>query len=111
MKLIDVQPTAWEGITDEYWLRPDGKVTVRRVQDVEPILIANKQELNARSAKSSKLNEGEGLGTKVASIPNTLADKVLQDTGLNLVTCDMKTLNEFVNNPTYNKIRTAHGRV
>ncbi len=111
MKLLKSDYNHVSGITTEYWLRNDGNIQVRGVQDVDPILATNRDVLNTKSSKSSKLNEAEGLGTKVASIPTILVEKLLKEKGLNLYTCSDKELKSLLNDSDYSKLRTAHGRV
>lgn len=111
MKLIESDYNPVTGLTHEYWLHPNNKtVTVRRFQDVEPIFDNNRRELNAKSAKASKLGR-EGLGTRVASIPMGLVEKLAKEKGLNVITCSTADLHRLINDPDFAKIRTAHGRV
>jgi hypothetical protein len=111
MKLIKSDFDEVTGLTTEYWIHPGGKkVTIRRVQDVEPILIANKAEYNSKSSKSRISSECEGLGRKVASIPMGLVEKLASE-GLNLITCSPEELKKFLNDPEYRFIRTAPGRI
>lgn len=111
MKLIGQDHNPISGITTQYFLRSNGDITIRGVQDVDAILDHNKKVINTKNAKSSKLNEAEGLGTKVASIPNLVAERMLKEKGLNLYTCSDKELKALLNDPDYSKLRTAHGRV
>jgi hypothetical protein len=111
MILVKTEKTQWDGITEEYWMHPDMKtITIRRVQDADPIFAENKRRLNSVGAKSRR-DYGEGLGVKVASIPMGLVEEVKMKTGLDLMTCPDAELRAFINNPDYAKIRTAHGMV
>jgi len=111
MKLIAEDHNPVSGITTQYLSHSDGRLTVRGVQDVEPVIRHNQAILNSKSSKASKLSEGEGLGTKVASIPSILVDKLLKEKGINLLTCSTKDLHKILNDPDYRKLRTAHGRL
>jgi hypothetical protein len=110
MKLLQVVQTDVHGITEEWWLRQDGKITVRRMQDVDPFLDANRQQMGAHSSKGRR-DYGEGLGEHVARIPNALIEQLIQTHGVNLATCDEKTLKRFLNSSEYAKLRTAPGRI
>ena len=112
MKLIEQDHNPVTGITTQYWLRQDGKVTVRGVQDAEPILDANQQQFNAHASKGRRdYGEGGGFGEQVARIPAGLVEQILQTDGVNLQTCDVKTLNRYLNSSEYAKLRTAPGRL
>ena len=110
MKLIHSEKTQWNGITENWYLRPDGKITIQRVQDADPIFGANEAQRTSQGMKAAK-NYGEGLGTKVASIPMGLVEQYLKETGIDLQTCPIKELHAFLNNPQYAKVRTAWGMV
>jgi hypothetical protein len=110
MRLLKEDYNEVSGLTTQYLLRDDDKITVRVLQDVDPIFKANKETLNSVSSKGSR-DYGEGIGVKVASIPNGLVEEVNQTEGLNLITCSTKELKAFVNDSKYNKIRTAHGMI
>lgn len=111
MKVISEEYNPATGITTQYLLQSDGNIRVRGLQDVDPILDHNQKVLNSKNAKSSKLNESEGLGTKVASIPTVLVEKLRVEKGINLLTCSTKDLHRILNDPDYRKLRTAHGRL
>ena len=110
MILVNEEYNPVSGITTEWWHHKDGRITIRGVQDVEPVIRHNTAVLNSKNAKG-KLNESEGLGTKVASIPTILAEKWMRELGLNLYTCPSKDLLKMLNDPDYRKLRTAHGRL
>jgi len=110
MRLASSEHNDVTGITTEYWIHPRGKkVTIRRVQDAEPILIHNQAELNAKSSKGA-VGISSGLGVKVASIPMGLVEEMASK-GLNLITCSEQDMKKFLNDPDYRKVRTAHGRL
>jgi len=110
VKIIDEDYNPATGITTQWLLQSDGNIRVRGVQDVDPILGLNREVLNTKSSKS-RLNSPEGLGTKVASIPTVLVEKLLKEKGLNLLTCSNKDLHKLLNDADYSKLRTAHGRL
>lgn len=110
MKLISRRETMWPGIVEEWYAHLDGRITIRRVQDVAPNMAENARRRNHKSAKSAK-NYGEGLGEQVASIPYSFVEEYLQKTGINLMNCDEKRLKQLLNNSEFNKLRTDHGRL
>ena len=110
MILISEEHNPVSGITTQWFSHKDGRITIRGVQDVEPVIRNNTAILNSKRAKG-KLNENEGLGTRVASIPTILAEKWMREKGLNLYTCPSKDLLKMLNDPDYRKLRTAHGRL
>lgn len=110
MKLLQVVPTQWGNIREEWWLRQDGKITVRRVQDADPIFEANKQQMGAHSSKGRR-DYGEGLGEMVARIPSGLVEEIWMKHRINLMNCDDATFKRFLNSPEFAKLRTAPGRL
>ena len=112
MKLLSSEYNPVTGVTTEYWLHANNStITVRGVQDAEPILNNNREVLNTKSAKASTLNEAEGLGTKVASIPMGMVDELAVHEGVNILTCSEADLKKVLNDPNYAKLRTSHGKV
>lgn len=112
MKLLNSDYNPITGVTTEYWLHANNStITVRGVSDVEPILKDNALQLNSRNSKASKLNDREGLGTKVASIPMAKVDEMAVHGGINLLTCSEKELKRILNDSNYAKLRTTHGKV
>ena len=111
MILVSEEHNSVSGVTTQWFHHKDGRITIRGVQDVEPIIRNNTAILNSKNAKASKLNESEGLGTKVASIPTILAEKWMREKGLNLYTCPSKDILKLLNDADYRKLRTAHGRL
>lgn len=110
MRLIDSDYNETTGITTEYWMHPGGgKVTVRLVQDAEPVFNGNRVEWNSHSHKSSAVFRRPALGTKVASIPFGVAEEVNQKKGLNIINCPVSDLNKFLNDYDNSKLRTARG--
>lgn len=109
-KLINEEYNPTSGITTRYYSENGGKrVVIQRLQDIEPNLIQNRQELNEKSSKGG-VGIASGLGTKVASIPMGLVEKLAAE-GTNLITCTDAELKRILNDSNYSKLRTAHGRV
>lgn len=109
-RLIAADYNPVSGITTEYWQHTNStKVTVRNLQDVEPLIDQNVAELNAKSSKAS-VGIAEGMGVKVASIPMGLVED-FHHKGVNLLTCPVSQLKRILNDPNYKKLRTAHGRL
>lgn len=112
MKLLGSEYNEVTGITVEYWGHTNGtSLTIRTLQDIEPIMNMNKFERSCRSQKSRKFNESEGLGTRVASIPMGAIEEIRMKTGLDLITCSDEDLKKFLNDADYARFRTAYGRV
>lgn len=97
------------GMTTEYH-SDSGKLHIVRLQDVEPFLVQNERELNAKSSKA-RVGIASGVGVKVASIPPALVEKWLKEEGFNLFTASEAEIARRLNDPDYKKLRTAHGRV
>jgi len=106
---------------DRYWLHAgdDGKdrITVESVEDVEPIIEANKAEFNAHAGKNIKEQEG-ALGKRVARIPATIVEELCRINRISfreLMACKtaraQKIMNSFLNDPAFRSFRTAPGRV
>ena len=109
MRLMARDYDEFTGMTTEYHVG-GGKITIRRLQDVEPYLVQNQQELNAKSSKA-RVGIAAGLGTKVASIPPALVEKWLKEEGFNLFTASEAEIARKLNDSNYRKLRTAHGRI
>ena len=91
----------------------DGKerVVIHSVQDVEPILQANKRLMNANGSGTSSLWKKREW-VMVAQIPLAQLDKWYQQ-GINFFsgdTDDAKIIKRLLNDPEYSKLRTAPGR-
>lgn len=95
-------------VKTEIILHGDGRLIVNRVQDVEPILEANKKEYNSVSTKGKKF---KGDFHKVATIPNVMVEKFMK-MGINLMRPtkeDMVRLKKILNDPDYKHLRTTPG--
>jgi len=113
MKLLESQYDPFSGITTNYYSDKGGtRVVIQRTMDVEPLIDQNTVERNSHSHKSRDRFRTEGLGTKVASIPFALVEKIKRETGFDIMTCtDEKRIAKFLNDSNYSKLRTAEGRV
>jgi hypothetical protein len=80
MKLIARDYNPISGFTEEMWYQdPEiqggpGKVTIRRLQDVDHILAQNKIQHNLHSGKKPSYTDSKGLH-KVATVPFGLIEK------------------------------------
>ncbi len=101
---------------ERYWLHSgdDGKdrITIETVEDVEPVLEANKKLYNEKPV------DDPVLGRKVASIPGTVLEELcrihkikFRDLMNSKNPRGQKILNEFLNDPAMRFFRTAPGRV
>lgn len=90
---------------------PDGGVVFRSVQDVEPILEANRRELLAPKPSSRMFFNGPEVWVKVASIPNILLEQLWQQ-GLKFTDKDfLPRIKPMLNSAEFEKLRTAPGRI
>ena len=108
-KLLGKEYNPVTGITDIFWQREDGKITMQRYQDAEPMFEQNRREYNSISSKG-RLSR-PGLGRKVASIPMGLVEQIRMETGIDILTCSRKERLAILNDPKYSKVRTAPGRL
>lgn len=110
--MIDTESTLGEVRTEIS--SQNGVLTINRVQDVQPILDANKAEL--ADAPSWRPYAGSSL-RKVASIPNVLAEKWLREEGLDVIgpaanTPEMRRrLAQKLNSNEFQHLRTYPGKV
>jgi hypothetical protein len=109
--LISSEYNSISGLTTQYFSVDGGKkIHIKVLQDVEPLLKQNRVELNQKSAKARKFRR-EGLGTKVASIPNGIVEQLRQERGINILTCSEKQLKQILNDSEFSGLRTSHGRI
>lgn len=91
----------------------NGIVTVKRTQDVEPILNANRAEMNeAPTWRPYASRRGRNL-RKVAEIPNIVVEKWLKE-GINIFSPDPEMQKKFrqkLNDYNYRYLRTYPGRM
>jgi len=111
MKLVSRDYEPQTGITEEYWYdEMAGTITIKRFQDVEPILEANRIDFNSFSGKKPKFNDVDGI-YKVATIPNMLLEKWLREEGFNWQTASEKERAAKLNSNEYQLLRTRPGRI
>jgi hypothetical protein len=102
--------------TDRYWLHTGDKgqdcITVETVEDVEPVIEANKAQYNDPSPTQ------DGLGRKVASIPGVIIMELcrinkisFRELMLGKTERSQTIMNRFLNDPAFRGFRTAPGRV
>lgn len=95
----------------------DGTITVEELQDVEPILEANKAVQNREAGGAMGLTAFSRKGIKngmwhVGSIPMTLAFKWLNEEGINIFKkSDWPRVRKKLNDIDYRLLRTGLGRV
>ncbi len=88
------------------------RCVIHSVQDVEPILEANKRALNAPRRSSRLHHAGLEVYYRVASIPNVLIEEWFQK-GINAYTSEgfAYIVKRLLNDPDYAALRTAPGRL
>jgi len=99
------------GRTNNFIEEPDGSVTIDTVEDVAPIIEANKRQLNDFG---DKLTPGKrGTMHHTARIPATIMEKWLQETGLTYdqFRQDQKLLHKYLNDPDNKFLRTSPTRL
>lgn len=95
------------GVSTRVHAGADGTLTFERVQDCDPILDANK----------ALQNDGDGYSPsrelrRVASIPNVVIEKWLNEEGINFFNPDhWSAIRRKLNSNEYLWLRTAPGRV
>ena len=109
MKLIE-RTMGENGIETSDYLDPiTGGTHVHRVQDVEPVLDANKAEYNSHGdLKSSRY--GKGPMHKIASIPMIVVEKWMKE-GFNIYTATPQEIRRKLNDPEYKYLRTMPGKL
>lgn len=86
---------------------PTGMTVISRVQDVEPILEANKQMQTADDGYSPSREL-----RRVASIPCVVAEQWMKERGINILNPDhMPAIRRLLNDPENLFLRTAPGRL
>tara|TARA_R110002051_G_scaffold194581_2_gene262836 strand:- start:3896 stop:4219 length:324 start_codon:yes stop_codon:yes gene_type:complete len=99
-RLFDKTPS-----TTTYWHdEPDGGVTINTVQDVEPVLEANKRLYNAYGDKRTTGKMGEWH--LAASVPENVWDRWVLETGGDIKK-DKKLLAKYLNSPEFKYFRTS----
>ena len=92
---------------EEWWRwNGDGTCTIRKTQDVEPVLDRNQ----AMATHNDGWNNDKTI-RRAAAIPNVVLDEYRRK-GINLLRHEFKDeLHKMLNDIDYRKLRTAHWRV
>lgn len=87
----------------------DGRIIVRSRQEVDPILDMNKEVRN----HGDNSFRGDGLGRKIATVPNSILHKWMTDDGLNVFDdeCDQTVFARKMNDPDNAYLRTGGGYI
>lgn len=113
MRLLDVDP--WSGVQE--WGSYDAatdSLTIRRVQDVEPILDANKANFNDGSHwRNQAKNDELGIDMRhVARIPIVVQEKWLREHGVDVFNKDhWPAVRRLLNSNEYLYLKTANVRI
>lgn len=106
MKVIDAS-----GIITETWYNPhDDVLTVKRTQDVEPILEDNKSAYNSAPKHGQRFQHEL---VEVAYIPNIVIEQWLKE-GLNIYRGDKETRKRLMaklNDPDFRALRSRPGKL
>ena len=114
MQLVHRDYDPLTGITEETWFEEgiDGKpdrITLRRLQDVDHILMANKIAFNSFMSKKPSYTGSDGFH-KVASIPSILIEKWIRE-GFNWFTATDSERRARLNDRDYQKLLTRPGKL
>jgi len=95
-----------DGIVEQFKKNPDGTFSIRRVQDVEPVLDDNQREsLSAPSGWKGDLH-------KVASIPLIIVEQWWKELGSDPFNkANRQWLIAKLNSSEFGKLRTKEGRI
>jgi hypothetical protein len=88
-----------------------GTLTIRRYQDVEPIIKENIAEFNMYASKMPTFSDIKNGLFKAATIPNMLIEKWLREEGFNWYTASEKERNAKLNSNEYQHLRTRPGKL
>lgn len=100
-------------VTTRYKLESDGSVTVVRSQDVEPILV-NNREIREEQTLGAQYKGRYGEGRLVASLPFQLIEKWRLEEGFDVLApggCDMERLRRKLNSLDCKDLRLTKGRI
>lgn len=110
MRLIarDYEPDT--GITEEFWFSEEKQtITIRRLQDVDPILAMNRNEFNMFAGKKPTFNDVNGI-YKAATIPNILIEKWKKE-GFDWFKATEKEKAARLNSIDYRHLKTRPGKI
>lgn len=115
MKLIACDYSPITGFTEEVWYEEPaspgkpGRVTVRRLQDVDHILAENKIQNNLHTGKKPSYGDSDGLH-KIATIPFGLIEKWISE-GFNWFSSTDAQRRAKLNDSDYAKLRVRPGKL
>ena len=113
MRLIATSYDPASGFTEEMWYEEPlifggpGRVTIRRLQDVDEILDSNKEQFNQHN--TSDYSDSNGFH-KVAEIPLGLVEKWMKE-GFNWYDSTHKQRAAKLNDRDYQKLLVRPGRI
>ena len=100
-----------QGRTNNFIEEPDGSITIDTIENIAPVLEANKRLLNDHG---SRLNFGN-MGTMhfAARIPKTVMEHWMQQTGLTYKEFwkDTRLWRKYLNDPDNKFLRTSPTRI
>lgn len=113
MKLLKRDYDKFTGITEEYWFEEGldgkpGKLTIRRLQDVEYTLAMNKIQANEHSGIN--YSDSKGLH-KVATIPHIKLEQWLREDGFDWFNSTDKERRAKLNDRDNSKLLVRPGRL
>lgn len=113
VRLVNSEYDPETGITEEFWHQEGvgnmpGRITMRRLQDVEGQLEFNKEQFNNHSGVG--YNDVEGGAFKVASIPLIVVEKWLRE-GFNWYESTDKERRRKLNDPENRYLLVRPGRL
>jgi hypothetical protein len=109
MKLVRREYDPDTGITEEAWYG-DGKLTLRRLQDVEFTLADNKAMFNMHSNKKPAYADSVGMH-RVARIPFIVIEKWMREDGFNWYNSSDKERRARLNDSDYGKLLVRPGKL
>ena len=105
MQFITKETDPWNGVTTEYWAKPDGNVYIRRTVDAENVIRKNKQMQNEHNGRYGNI-------AVVGSIPILILEQWQKETGVNMFSKEFDTIiKRKLNDPDYKYLKTVNGTV
>lgn len=111
MKLIGRDYDPGTGFTDETWFdEATGKMTLRRLQDVEATLADNKVRFNMHTGKKPNYSDSNGVH-HVGRIPFVVIEKWMREDGFNWYKSSDAERRAKLNHPDNRKFLVRPGRL
>lgn len=108
MHLVSSSYDSVTGFTDELWFdEATGKMTIRRLQDVEGVLKLNLEQFNSHDG--TKYSDSDGFH-HVARIPMVVIEKWIKE-GFNWYTATDAEKRKRLNDPEYRKLLVRPGKL